>query len=194
MNSHETTELKFWNDLVRSHGTVENFIKFRETEHDFKVGKFPSFKKQKGAGLDLGAGCVSALNGCKKRVVAIDPLMDEYLRIVPEVLLSIPHLKGDGEDLNFANDSLDWVLCNNVIDHTPNPQKMMDEIHRVLKPGGILYFQVNFDDHLTPAHYALWNVDMVAEHTQNFNKEWELIERNPDYPQWLYYGEFICKK
>lgn len=43
----------------------------------------------------------------------------------------------DAEDLNiFGDNFFDVVYSFGVIHHTPNPQKMIDEIHRVLKPNG----------------------------------------------------------
>jgi ubiquinone/menaquinone biosynthesis C-methylase UbiE len=42
----------------------------------------------------------------------------------------------DAEDLPFPDDSFDLVYSNGVIHHTPNTQKVVDEIYRVLKPGG----------------------------------------------------------
>jgi 2-polyprenyl-3-methyl-5-hydroxy-6-metoxy-1,4-benzoquinol methylase len=50
-------------------------------------------------------------------------------------------LKGEfhvmnGEDLEFENDSFDVVYCHTVLHFTPDPDSMLSEIGRVLKPGG----------------------------------------------------------
>lgn len=45
-------------------------------------------------------------------------------------------LIGDGENLGFKDNSFDFVYSLGVLHHTPNTQKAVDEIHRVLKPGG----------------------------------------------------------
>jgi ubiquinone/menaquinone biosynthesis C-methylase UbiE len=42
----------------------------------------------------------------------------------------------DAEHLPFENDSFDAVYSFGVLHHTPNTQKSIDEVHRVLKPGG----------------------------------------------------------
>jgi len=42
----------------------------------------------------------------------------------------------DAENLEFADDSFDLVYSHGVLHHTPETQKAIDEIHRVLKPGG----------------------------------------------------------
>jgi 2-polyprenyl-3-methyl-5-hydroxy-6-metoxy-1,4-benzoquinol methylase len=47
---------------------------------------------------------------------------------------------GDAMALDFADSSLDIVLCCHVYEHVPDAQRMMSEIHRVLRPRGICYF------------------------------------------------------
>ena len=42
----------------------------------------------------------------------------------------------DGEALEFAENSFDFVYCHTVLHFTPEPQRMIDEVLRVLKPGG----------------------------------------------------------
>ncbi len=39
-----------------------------------------------------------------------------------------------------AEDSIDIILCNQVYEHVPNPQRLIGEIYRLLKPGGYCYF------------------------------------------------------
>ena len=57
------------------------------------------------------------------------------------------HLQGqfevaDGEALPFATDTFDLVYAHGVVQYTANPQKLVDESHRVLKPGGEAICQV----------------------------------------------------
>lgn len=42
----------------------------------------------------------------------------------------------DAEELPFADDSFDLVYSHGVLHHTPDTQRAIDEVHRVLKPGG----------------------------------------------------------
>ena len=43
---------------------------------------------------------------------------------------------GNAEELQFADDEFDVVVSLGVLHHTPNTQKAIDEVYRVLKPGG----------------------------------------------------------
>ncbi len=42
----------------------------------------------------------------------------------------------DAEALPFADDSFDLVYSHGVLHHTPDTQRAIHEVHRVLKPGG----------------------------------------------------------
>jgi ubiquinone/menaquinone biosynthesis C-methylase UbiE len=42
----------------------------------------------------------------------------------------------DAENLPFPNDSFDLVYSHGVLHHTPDTQKAVQEVHRVLRPGG----------------------------------------------------------
>lgn len=43
----------------------------------------------------------------------------------------------DGEQLPFADESFDVVYSNGVLHHTPDTERAVGELHRVLKPGGL---------------------------------------------------------
>ncbi|RMD96469.1 MAG: class I SAM-dependent methyltransferase, partial [Calditrichaeota bacterium] len=42
----------------------------------------------------------------------------------------------NGEDLNFPNDAFDVVYAHGVLQYTPDPYQMTQEMFRVLRPGG----------------------------------------------------------
>jgi SAM-dependent methyltransferase len=50
----------------------------------------------------------------------------------------------DGHALPFVSGSFDAVICQAVLEHVVNPWIVADEIHRVLKPGGLVYSEVPF--------------------------------------------------
>ena len=49
-------------------------------------------------------------------------------------------LRASAMELPFADRSFDGVVCTDVLVHVPDPSKVVDEIGRVLKPGGWLHF------------------------------------------------------
>jgi len=46
---------------------------------------------------------------------------------------------GDGRELPFKANTFEFILLNHVIEHIPYPRAVIKEIHRVLKPGGLVY-------------------------------------------------------
>ena len=54
-------------------------------------------------------------------------------------------VKADICDLPFDDNSFDVILCNHVLEHIPNDTKAMQELYRVMKPGGWGIFQIPQD-------------------------------------------------
>jgi SAM-dependent methyltransferase len=50
----------------------------------------------------------------------------------------------DAHNLPFADGSFDGVVCQAVLEHVLDPQQVVAEIHRVLRPGGVVYSEVPF--------------------------------------------------
>jgi len=58
---------------------------------------------------------------------------------------------GDAQALGLADRTFDVVLCTEVLEHLPEPQRAIDEMFRVLRPGGTLLLTTRF---LFPIHDA----------------------------------------
>ena len=54
-------------------------------------------------------------------------------------------VKADICNLPFEDNSFDFILCNHVLEHIPDDKKAMQELYRILKPGGIGIFQIPQD-------------------------------------------------
>lgn len=54
-------------------------------------------------------------------------------------------VKADICNLPFEDDTYDIILCNHVLEHIPDDTKAMQELYRVLKPGGMGIFQIPQD-------------------------------------------------
>jgi len=57
----------------------------------------------------------------------------------------IATVKADICDLPFENDAYDFIICNHVLEHIPNDTKAMQELYRVLAPGGTAILQVPYE-------------------------------------------------
>lgn len=53
--------------------------------------------------------------------------------------------QGDITAMRFPTGSVDYFICFHVLEHIPDEQSALAEIHRVLKPGGVVVIQVPVD-------------------------------------------------
>ncbi len=67
-------------------------------------------------------------------------------------------IQRDAESLDFADASFDLVYSNGVIHHTPNTRRVVDQIYRVLKPGGRAIVMVYAEDSLHYWRNLVWNI------------------------------------
>lgn len=54
-------------------------------------------------------------------------------------------VKADICNLPFKENEFDIILCNHVLEHIPDDTKAMQELYRILKPGGFGIFQIPQD-------------------------------------------------
>jgi len=96
----------------------------------------------------LDAGCGIGLYGFeyalknKVSVTGVD-LSKDKIKNAEELkeslrINNIKFLRGDLTNLDFEDESFDFVICSDVLEHIPNDQKAMKEIGRVLKKNGTL--------------------------------------------------------
>ena len=108
----------------------------------------------------------------------VDPLADHYARLFPAWYGRARTVATGGESLPFPDASFDLVLCDNVVDHAEGPQRIVNEIARVLAPGGLLYFTVHVHHpfyRTAAALHAGWRalglpfeITPFADHTVHF--------------------------
>ncbi len=92
--------------------------------------------------LDLGGGMggTSVALGLAGAV----PLAFEYNREYCDIIglraarydLALPVVNGAGEALPFADGSFDLAICWDVVEHVQDPERLLAELARVLRPGG----------------------------------------------------------
>lgn len=64
-------------------------------------------------------------------------------------------VQGDALTLPFRTDTFDLVLSQAVLEHVADPQACVDEMFRVLRPGGLLWVDAAFMQpvHMPPIHF-----------------------------------------
>jgi O-methyltransferase/aklanonic acid methyltransferase len=91
--------------------------------------------------------------GQSGRVVGID-ISPEMMRNVEEEIERLGYknvqlLLMDAEQLDFPNESFDFVFCSLSLQFFPQYKNALDEFNRVLKPGGHVCISINHNDPLS---------------------------------------------
>lgn len=93
-------------------------------------------------GGELGEGIEILLSG-DIRLVETDVQFGSRTSIV-----------ADGHDLPFLAESFDGVVIQAVLEHVLDPYRCVEEIHRVLKPQGLIYAETPF---MYPVHLGCYD-------------------------------------
>ena len=68
---------------------------------------------------------------------------------------NIRYLVMDSQRLAFAPGAFDVVVCTHVYEHVPNAERLLAEVHRVLRPGGACFFSAGNRIAVIEPHYRL---------------------------------------
>ena len=175
----QETEVEFWEGI---------------SHHDFYVlrvladnsGRAPRLQQTLNGGIQtalevgsgpFGLGVIGYLPEIPFRI-AMDPLpptpmdpTDPLRNYIAVRRKSMRYIVGCGEEIPLKSESLDLVICCNVIDHTSRPDDILGEIYRVLKPGGLFFFDVHTFSVLGLAKWHTW--------TKFRHKEEMLVKSHP---------------
>ena len=105
--------------------------------------------KERGRGLDIGCGPGQIVLKLARRLtlwkfVGVDraPNMIAQARTnlaaVKEVAGRVEFHEDNGNQLAFADESFDFVMCNSVLHHLAEPRNLFAEMARVAKPGAAI--------------------------------------------------------
>jgi SAM-dependent methyltransferase len=80
---------------------------------------------------------------------------------------NVEYRVGDSLDLPFEDAVFDLAACTHIYEHVPDPGRMLDEIFRVLRPGGLCYFAAENRLRFWDGHYDLPLVTVVPRPVAN---------------------------
>ena len=134
--------------------------------------------------LDFGAGsCWTSrfLSQLGLRVIAVD-VSSSALKIGAELYKRHPligdqpqphFLHFDGHTLDLPDESVDRISCWDAFHHVPNPGKVLMEMARVLKPGGIAGFSEPGPEHSkSPQSQYEMRTNRLIENDVNVSEIW----------------------
>ena len=138
ITQHPVGSRGFFEDLDQYH--------FEKLHHLLRLVPFDAYRDRRvlevgcGAGVDLArfARGGADVTGVDVAASAIELARTNFAQ---------QRLRGDfhvasGEQLPFPDQAFDLVYAHGVVQYTADPQRLVDECRRVLKPGGEAIFQV----------------------------------------------------
>lgn len=126
--------------------------------------------------LDLGCGggfMSEALARRGARVVGVDPcaeLLDVARSHALSSGFSIDYREGEGEAVPLEDASVDRVVCVDVLEHVRSLPRVLEEARRVLRPGGLFFFDTinrNWIARLLAVHVAEDALGMLPRGTHD---------------------------
>jgi ubiquinone/menaquinone biosynthesis C-methylase UbiE len=134
----------------------------------------------------LDVGCGRAIDGvelARKGAIVIglepSPVMIAHARTyISENETSMGLVRGVGENLPLRAQTVDKALCKGALDHFPEPAIVVEQIARVLKPGGKAVIAIaNFDSLGFRLGRAIWRLRKILGFKQPaVRMPWEVPE------------------
>ena len=138
ITTHPVGSRGFFDDLDQYH--------FEKLHHLPRLVAFDGYRGRSvldvgcGAGVDLArfARGGAAVTGVDLAASAVELARANFAQQGLQGAFEV----ADGERLPFADNCFDLVYAHGVVQYTPDPQRLVDECRRVLKPGSEAVFQV----------------------------------------------------
>lgn len=106
-----------------------------------RIGSYVELIGRTGTILDIGCGDGSLLSALRKQgeweLVGVEPSICESVAI-PGIRIHATTLEG----ARLADGSVDLAIMNHVLEHVPSPRKTLEELMRILRPGGYICGEV----------------------------------------------------
>jgi ubiquinone/menaquinone biosynthesis C-methylase UbiE len=138
----------------------------------YDVAEFKKHSGERILEIGCGTGC-DLLQFAKHGAIATGvDITEEHLRLARERVRTLAEVEqADARQLPYENATFDYVYSHGVIHHSDNPRKIVEEIMRVLKPGG------RFNIHV----YSKWSYFPLTLMLR-FGKNWKLYVENSRKP------------
>jgi ubiquinone/menaquinone biosynthesis C-methylase UbiE len=111
--------------------------------------------------LDVGCGPRGSLEWADLSAerIGLDPLVATYRQFGIQHH-KMQYVEARSEEMPFGDDHFDFVSCLNALDHVDDVKLTLNEIFRVLKPGGqfLLIVDVGHAPTLSEPHRLSWDV------------------------------------
>lgn len=171
-------EFSYWAERKDQEGTLANrHYEYFYTTHFGLNYEFFSGKRL----LDIGCGPRGSLEWADMTAerIGLDPLANEYQKLGADKH-KMAYVAAPSEAIPFTDNYFDVVTSFNSLDHVENLDQTIDEIMRVVKPGGLFLLLTDVNHSPTPCEPIEFSWDVV----DRFLPQFDLLEqRQYEKPQ-----------
>ena len=145
--------------LMRKHGAKALVKQFRYAYVRPDSRKLIQKHSPRGRGIEIGVGAQTIAPF--KRTI----LSDAFRSHTKDRSLATEFFQA--HEIPYANNSMDFILSEHVLEHVPNPIRVLKEWQRVLKPGGVVYLFMPHPKRTFDRNRALTPLEHLLEDERN---------------------------
>jgi len=127
--------------------------------------------------VDIGPGPLGFPDACGAAVsIGVEPLAERFAAaglLIPDS--RAVYLAVGAEEIPLVSESVDVVLSRNSLDHVREPEAVVAEVHRLLRPGGTFILNVDLDHPATATEPHTFTEERVRQLLAPFEVERETI-------------------
>jgi len=107
------------------------FVEVKETDQVLELGSGLGILAEN-ISQKLATGCMTGIEISPEQIAKCPPENEKLVFVC-----------GDAQDLPFEENTFNTVYCRYILEHVPDPLRVLKEANRVLKPGGKIFIQEN---------------------------------------------------
>jgi len=127
--------------------------------------------------VDIGPGPLGFPDACGAAVsIGVEPLAERFAAaglLIPDS--RAVYLAVGAEEIPLVSESVDVVLSRNSLDHVREPEAVVAEVYRLLRPGGTFILNVDLDHPATATEPHTFTEERVRQLLAPFEVERETI-------------------
>lgn len=171
--------------------------------HDLKRWKVLVSKFKGGNIVDMGALDSLVLPFAKKKYPACNAWgIDMAAEAMMEMRRRYPDIYWQSVDVNktlFKDDSMDYIVAGELIEHLDQPKLFLQEAFRILKPDGILALSTPLEEanelgsHDRERHLWSFSKEDMHDMIEPFGKAFSIkVLGSKFFPKYIYHPDTMC--
>ncbi|MDQ6994421.1 MAG: class I SAM-dependent methyltransferase [Mariprofundaceae bacterium] len=150
-------EIDAWCNMEKEQASFEHILALRRERYHDLILQHAGDLDETSEILELGCGALCVAQGLEHgKKTYLDPLLDDYRRACPGSLPKGSFQSEMAEDIHQEDAKYDLILALRLLSYVENPELVLHEVERLLKPTGRFLISVEiWPKPLAYLHYYL---------------------------------------